>query len=420
MTHFQTVLYSSILVILILLSAFFSCAETSLMAINRYRLKHRARMKKRSALLILELLKRPDRLLGVILIGNNVCNIFAASLATLLAVNFFGEKWVFFASVLLTIIILVISEVAPKTLAATYPDQTARLAAWPIFFLLKLFYPVVWLINALSNGLLWIFRVKTETQVVEPLSRDELRSIVYEARGKLSHQYQNMMVSILDLNKVLVEDIMVPRHEVVGIDLEWPWNDIVRQIAKSRHSLLPVYRENLNQAAGILYLHELVEYSLMEKDINKDVILDLIKEPYFVPEGTSLNVQLLNFQREHKRMALVVDEYGEIQGLISLEDILEEIVGEFPTNINMSEKRVTPRPDGGYLVEGAITIKELNRLTGLKFPVKGPRTLSGLIIEQLESIPKAGTCLKIGKNPVEIMVVKNNRVKTARLYPPIE
>lgn len=408
-------LLSGTLTLLILLSAFFSCAETALMAVNRYRLRHRARMKKRYALLILNLLKRPDRLLGLILIGNSVSNIFAASLATLIAIAIWGPKAVVLSSFLLTLIILVLAEVAPKTVAALYPDQVSRLLIWPVFILLKIFYPLVWLVNGLSNGLLWLVRVNLAAPNVEPLSREELRSIVYETTGKISHQYQNMLVSILDLNKVIVKDIMIPRHRIVGIDLSLDWNEIKEHLAKYSHGSLPVYRENINSVLGILQIQELMGLIFSGKEINNEMIAAMLHEPYFIPEGTSLNAQLLNFQNQHKRMALVVDEYGEIQGLISLEDILEEIVGEFNTQIT-TKQLLTLQPDGSYLVDGAITIRELNRLTKWRLPIRGPKTLSGLIIEYLESIPHAGTSIKIRNYPIEIVSVKENRVKMARLY----
>lgn len=416
MTHTDIVVYSSILFLLILLSAFFSAAETALMSINRYRLKHKARIKKRFALLVIQLLKRPDRLLGTILIGSTVSNISASALATLLTVHFFGEAGVLIITVVLTLVILIFSEVAPKTLAALYPDKVARIVAWPINFLLKVFYPLVWLVNTVANGFLRLLRVKFSSHIVEPLSREELRNVVYEATGKVPHQYQSMLLGILDLNKVTVDDVMIPRHEILGIDLDAKWEKILDAIVQSKHEWIPVYRENINQVVGILHVRELMSLTLTNA-LTQQGLMKMLHEPYFIPEGTLLNIQLHNFQQHHQRLALIVDEYGEIQGLITLKDILEEIVGEFTSNVDIASKSILLQSDGSYLIDGAVTIRELMRVTHWHFPLRGPRTLNGLIIESLESIPKVGTCLKIADYPIEIVDVKENRVKTARVFP---
>lgn len=416
MTHTDIVVYSSILFLLILLSAFFSAAETALMSINRYRLRHKARIKKRFALLVIQLLKRPDRLLGTILIGSTVSNISASALATLLTVHFFGEAGVLIITVVLTLVILIFSEVAPKTLAALYPDKVAKIVAWPIHFLLKVFYPLVWLVNTVANSFLRLLRVKFSSHIVEPLSREELRNVVYEATGKVPHQYQSMLLGILDLNKVTVDDVMIPRHEILGIDLDAKWEKILEAIVQSKHEWIPVYRENINQVVGILHVRELMRVTLTSA-LTPQSLMKMLNEPYFIPEGTLLNIQLHNFQQHHQRLALIVDEYGEIQGLITLKDILEEIVGEFTSSVDMASKSILLQSDGSYLIDGAVTIRELTRVTHWHFPLRGPRTLNGLIIESLESIPKVGTCLKIADYPIEIVDVKENRVKTARVFP---
>jgi Mg2+/Co2+ transporter CorB len=416
LTHTEIIVYSSILFLLILLSAFFSAAETALMSINRYRLKHKARIKKRFALLIIQLLKRPDRLLGTILIGSTVSNISASALATLLTVHFFGEAGVLVITVILTLVILIFSEVAPKTLAALYPEKVSKMVAWPITFLLKVFYPLVWLVNTVANGLLRLLRVKFSSHIVEPLSREELRNVVYEATGKVPHQYQSMLLGILDLNKVTVDDVMIPRHEILGIDLDASWEKISEVIARSKHEWMPVYRENINQVVGILHVRELMQVTLTST-LTQQVLMKMLHEPYFIPEGTLLNIQLHNFQQHNQRLALIVDEYGEIQGLLTLKDILEEIVGEFTSSVDIASKSILLQSDGSYLIDGAVTIRELVRVTHWHFPTRGPRTLNGLIIEYLESIPKVGTCLKIADYPIEIVDVKENRVKTARVFP---
>jgi magnesium and cobalt exporter, CNNM family len=412
----MVITYSVMLVFLILLSGFFSAAETGLMSINRYRLRHKARMQKRSALLILKLLKRPDRLLGMILIGNCVANIFASSLATLLAIHFMGNDGVVLFAVVLTLIILVFAEVAPKTVAALYSEKVARMVAYPVLILLKLFYPLVWFINTLSNGLLYLMHVKVSSQVSEPLSREELRSVVFEGTGKVPHQYQRMLLGILDLNKVTVDDVMIPRHEIMGIDLKSSWEQIQQQIVQSKHDWLPVYQENINKITGVLHVRDVLQTAL-NNQFNEEQLLKVLREPYFVPEGTLLNIQLHHFQNTNKRMAVIVDEYGEIKGLLTLKDILEEVLGEFTSSVNSASKLIGIQPDGSYLANGAITVRELNRVTSHHLPTGGPRTLSGLIIEYLESIPRVGTCVLIGDYPIEILEVKDNRIKLARIFP---
>lgn len=417
MSHFQVVMFSVGLVLLILISGFFSAAETALMSVNRYRLRHKARLKKKFAIMILKLLKRPDRLLGMVLIGNSFSNIIASALATLIAVHFFGDKGVILSSILLTFVILVFSEVAPKTLAALYSEQVSKLVRWPVFILLKIFYPLVWLVNTVSNGVLRLFRIKVTITATDNLSREELRTVVYETSSRMSHHYQNMLLGILDLNKVTVEDVMVPRHEIVGIDLDDDWEKIQNLLAASTYDWLPVYRDNVNQVVGVLHLRELMHTSLANKMLNKEVLQKVMQEPYFVPEGTTLNVQLQNFQRQKKRFALIVDEYGEILGLLTLADILEEIVGEFSTSVSGPPKAVEVQADGSYLVDGAVTMRELNRITGWSLPMRGPRTVNGMITEYLQSIPHAGTSLKINNHPMEIILVEENRVKIVRIFP---
>ncbi len=415
--HYVAGLFVS-LVLLVFLSGFFSAAETGLMAVNRYRLRHQAKLKKRYAILALRMLKRPDRLLGVILIGNNAANIVASVLATILATYFLGNEGVVLSTILLTIAILVLAEVAPKTLAAFYPERVVKLVAWPIFISLKVCYPFIWCINGISNGLLRLCRINVSRYAAEPLSREELRSIVYETSSRMPQSYQHMLLGILDLNKMTVNDVMVPRHKMIGIDLNAEWSTTLAVIKRNEHSSLPVYRENMNDIVGVLYARDLNELILTHHTINQELVMRCITEPYFVPENTSLHVQLVNFQQLHQRVALIVDEYGEIQGMLTLVDILEEIVGEFATNAGGSAKLVQPYGEGSFLIEGSVTIRELNRATTWSLPTDGPKTLSGLIIEYLEAIPVEGVCVRIEDYPIEIMRVQDNRVKTARVFPP--
>ena len=410
-------LWFGALVCLIVLSGFFSAAETALMAINRYRLRHQARQKKRIAMLILHLLRRPDRVLGLILIGNCFCNIMASALATLLAINLLGEHGVVISTACLTLAVLVLAEVAPKTVAALYPEQVARWVAWPVFILLQTFYPVVWLVNALSNGLLRLFRIRVTATRPETLNREELRSIVYETGGRMPRDYQEMLLGILDLNKVTVNDIMVPKHRIIGIDLNNDEKKTLQIVAESTHDWLPVYRDGINQVSGVLHLRELMPVVVAGQPCTTSLIESLLKEPYFVPENTPLNIQLLNFRRQQRRLALVVDEYGDIVGLVTLADILEEIVGDFAIDLSGTTRLIQRQGDGSYLVDGSLSLKEFNRLTGWELPAKGPRTLGGLVVEYLEAMPRAGTCVMIRRYPIEVVYVQDNRVRVARVFP---
>lgn len=416
MTHYQIILFSFALFFLILLAAFFSAAETSLMAVNRYRLRHKARMKKRYAMRLLHLLKRPDRVLGAILIGSTFANMMASSLATLIAFHYWGDKGALLAAIALTFIMLIFGEITPKTLAAIYPDKVARWVGYPIQFLLRLLYPIVWFANILANSILRLLHVRVGAGAVEPLSREELRSIVYETSGKISRQYQNMLLGILDLNKLTVDDAMVPRHDMVGIDIEQSWEKILEHITQFHQDWVPFYRGDMNQVIGVLYTHDVLRVLLRGTTLNKETLQQFLQEPYFVPEGTPLNVQLNYFQQHHDKIAFVVDEYGEIQGMLTTNDILEEIVGDFNSNMRAS-KRIVEQADESYIVSGTTTIREFNRLTGWELPLGGPRTMSGLIIEYLEALPHAGTAILIANYPIEIVQVKANSVKVAHVFP---
>ena len=398
------------------MAAFFACAETGLMAVNRYRLRHKARMKKRYAVRLLKLLKRPDRLLGAILIGSTFTNILASSLATLIAFHFWGDKGALLAAIMLTFVILIFAEIAPKTLAALYPDRVSRWVSYPIMFILKLFYPAVWFANTITNSLLRLLHIRVTHYAFEPLSREELRSVVYDTSGKISRQYQNMLLSILDLSKLTVDDVMIPRNDIVGIDVEQSWEMIIEQINRFHQDWVSVYRGNVNQLIGVLYVRNLLRPLLTQDAINKESLQQFIQEPYFVPEGTSLNIQLAYFQQSHDKVAFVVDEYGEIQGMLTLNDILEEIVGDFTSSVSAG-KRIEQQADGSYLVDGAVTVREFNRTTDWDLPLYGPRTINGLIVEYLEAMPRMGTAVLINGYPIEIIQVKENRVKFARIFP---
>jgi Mg2+/Co2+ transporter CorB len=414
--NFQITLFSIFLILLILLAAFFSCAETGLMSVNRYRLRHKARMKTGYATVILKLLQRPDRLLGAILIGNTFANMMASSLATLLAAHFWGEHGAILAAIVLAFVVLIFAEIAPKTLAAIYPEKIARMVAYPIRGILKFFYPAVWLANSIANGLLRILHVRVAQHAIEPLSSEELRSVVYDATGKMPRQYQTMLLGILDLSKLTVDDVMIPRSEMKGVDIDQPLEAIADFINQYHQDWIPVYRDNINQVIGVLHTHEILRLFLSKTKIDKVLLTDFLQQPYFVPEGTSLNVQLIYFQQNQDKVAFVVDEYGEILGLLTVHDILEEIVGDF-TSAMTQGKRIQQQPDGGFLVDGAMTVREFNRKTAWELPVGGPRTINGLIVEYLEALPQSGTTVLIAGYPIEIIQVKDNRVKLARVFP---
>ncbi len=391
-------------------------AETSMMSINRYRLRHLVKKNNRKAKRVSQLLEHPDRLLSVILVGNNFANILASAIATLLAEQTWGNRGVIVATIILTIVILVFSEIAPKTFAASYPQKIALSISLVLTWLLKIFYPIVWLLNIFVKALFAIFGIKIEKNIIEHLSHEELRTVVHEAGGRLLIEHQDILLKAFDLQKITVNDIMVPYSEIYGIDIEDEWDIILEKITRSHHSRLPIYRGNINNMEGILHLRKTL-LLLEEQKLTQENLLSLIDEPYFLPEETPLLTQLTNFRQRKYRIGFVVNEYGDVQGLVTLEDILEELVGEFTTNLSgISGKDVFPQPDGSFIVDGSTNIRELNRLMGWNLPTEGPKTLSGLIIERLEMIPTNGTSLLIAEYPTEVIQVKDNMVKTARIF----
>ena len=405
------------LVILIFLSAFFSGSETGLFSLNRYRLRHLVKKAGHpGAQRAYDLLKRPDRLIGLILLGNNFVNILASSTATVLGLKLFGDAGIAIATGVLTFVILIFAEVAPKTVAALHPERIAFPAAFILKPLLKVLYPLVWVVNTIASGLLQPFGIRTADAPKLHLSSEELRTVVHEAGNMIPQRHQQMLLSILDLEKVTVEDIMIPRNEITGIDLEDDWSDIVQQISSSQHTRLPVYKGGIDNVLGIVHLRNVLAIH-KHSDMTREAFMTVIRDPYFIPEGTALNTQLLNFQQQRRRIALVVDEYGDIQGLVTLDDILEEIVGEFTTDPSAISKDIHPQEDGTYLVEGSANIRDLNRLMHWNLPTNGPKTLNGMIIEYLETIPEAGTSLLLAGYPLEIVQTTNNAVKTVRIDP---
>jgi Mg2+/Co2+ transporter CorB len=404
------------LIFLILLSAFFSSSETGLMTLNRYRLRHLAHANHAGAKRAQKLLERPDRLIGIILLGNNFVNVMASAITTVIALRLGGEPAIAIAAGILTLVILIFAEVTPKTLAALHPERVAFPAAFVYGPLLWLLYPLVWIVNTIANGLLRLLHIYPDDGSANALSQEELRTVVLEAGAMIPKRHQTMLLNIIDLEKVTVEDIMVPRQEINGIDLDDDWDDIVRQITNSQYTRLLVYRENIDQVVGFVHLRSLLP-GLMRGDLDQGKLESMIKEPLFIPENTPLNRQLLNFQRERSRIGLVVDEYGEILGLATLEDILEEVIGEFTTDPSTSVSDYTPEEDGSYLVNGMINVRDLNRALHMELPTDGPKTLNGMVLEYLEYIPEPGTSLLLSGYPVEIIRTKGNLVKTVRVNP---
>ncbi|AHF01624.1 membrane protein [Thiomicrospira aerophila AL3] len=406
-----------ILIILIILSALFSSSETSMMALNRYRLKHQVNNGHKGAMRVEKLLAQPDRLLGVILLGNNFVNIFASSIATIIALRLMGEPGIAIAAGLLTLIILIFAEVAPKTLAALYPEKIAYPAAFLLLPLLKLLWPIVWFVNLVANGFLKLFKVEVrKTKQDHSLSQEELQTLIDEATGQLPQHYRDMLGSILRLESVTVEDVMIPKQEIYGVDTEQPFEDFLKDLQKSSYTRIPLYRGSMDDdLVGILNLRRALP-TLMRDDISLKDIIKLTRPAYFVPETTSLNTQLANFNKNKRRMALIVDEYGELQGLLTVEDLLEEIVGKLSTDARAKEaENIAIHADGSMTVDAAEFIRDLNKTYFLNLPTDGPKTLNGLIQEQLETLPNNGTCIRVGNYCLEVLEVSQNAIESIKL-----
>jgi len=402
---------------LLFLSAFFSSTETALMRLNRYRLRHRARSGLRSARLTESLLQHPDRLIGLILLGNNAANLAAAALVTVISIRIGGEAAIFVGMLILTFVVLIFAEVAPKTVAARNPSKLVLPAALIYYPLMKIAYPLVWLINLMANGLLRLFGVRNEHEHGQALSTAELRTIVSEAGTLIPARHQRMLLGILDLEDVSVDDVMIPRQEIIGIDLDEPWEKNLALIRNSRYSRLPVYRDDIDTIVGILRVRT-IHNSLAQGTLNETSLMEKTLEPYFVPEGTPLNKQLANFQRHKHRVALVVDEYGDVQGLVTTEDIVREIVGEFGADPAPLEPEIIRESDNSFVVDASSNIRQLNRLMNWNLPTDGPKTLNGLIVEQLETIPESGTGLTVARYPIEILDTSEHAIKKVRVSVP--
>ncbi|NNK38853.1 MAG: HlyC/CorC family transporter [Xanthomonadales bacterium] len=406
----------SILFVLILLSGFFSSSETGLMAINKYRLRHLANEGHRGARMAQKLLRKPDRLIGLILLGNNLVNIMAASIATVIGIRLFGAAGVWIASLALTVVILIFSEVAPKTVAALHPERIAFPASFPLYLLLRVLSPVVWLINGLANFVLKPFGVKTDVDLIEHLNREELRTLVKEGGERIPDDHQRMLVNILDLEQATVEDVMIPRQDIVGIDLDDDWEDILLQLTQTVYTRMPVFRETIDQVEGLLHIRTVIAKlalgGLTFEDLKRSV-----RRPYFIPEGTKLTQQLLEFQRRERRMGLVVDEYGDIQGMVTLDDILEEIVGEYTAESRAKTREIRQLDDGNFLVDGGATIRTLNRNMDWSLPEDEASTLNGLLLEELGDIPFGKCSLRLGPHIMTILEIKDNVIGKVLVKP---
>jgi Mg2+/Co2+ transporter CorB len=415
--HVSTSTLIIILVVMVVVSAYFSASETGMMTLNRYRLRHLSKQGNRAARRVEKLLRRPDRLISLVLIGNNLVNILASALATIVGIRLYGNAGVAIATGVLTFVVLIFAEVMPKTIAALYPERVAFPSSVLLAPLQKIMLPLVWLLNTITRGLMRLCGIRGNVHSSDAVSKDELRSIVNESQSQISRRNQDMLISVLDLEKVTVGDIMVPRNEVVGIDINDDWKSIMRQLTHSPHGRIVLYRQSLDDAIGMLRVREAYRLMTEKKEFNKENLLRAADEIYFIPEGTPLNVQLVKFQRNKEKVGMIVDEYGDIQGLVTVEDILEEIVGDFTTSMSPTlAEEVNPQSDGSVLIDGSASVRELNKAFNWSLPVDA-RTINGMILEALEDIPQVGAQVHIGHYLIDVLDVQENMIKRVRVKP---
>lgn len=409
-----------VLGVLILISAYFSSSETGLMAINKYRLKHLENEGHKGAIRVSKLMDRPDQLIGLILIGNNLVNIAASAIATIIGMRLFGDVGVLYATIILTLLILICAEVTPKTLAALHPEKIAFPSSFILIVLMKVMYPLVVIVNYITNGILILLGISAKDRAEHSLSTEELRTVVNESGGLLQDNHQSMLVNLLDIEKIKAEDIMIPRNEIYALDINDDWKDILKGLTNSQHTRLLLYRDNIDDAVGFIHVRDALRL-LAKEDFSKNSLLRAVREIYFTPEGTSLFTLLQKLQQNKERIGLVVDEYGDIQGLFTLEDILEEIVGDFTTGITVdSFVELEEQTDGSFVIDGSASIRDINKEMSWELPTDGPKTINGLILEFMEDIPETGVSLQITGYPIEIVEVKDNKVSQAKIYPPID
>lgn len=405
-----------VVVLLFILSAFFSGSETALMALNRYRLRHLADNGNRGAKQAQKLLEKPDRLIGLILLGNNVVNILIAQLSAYIGYRLHGDVGIAIATFILIFAILIFAELTPKTLAALHAEKLALPAARIYKPLLDILYPVVWVANFFSNSLLRLFGVNVGKSVLTTLSHDELRTAVNDVGTTISNEHQEMLLGVLDLEQITAEDIMIPKNEIVGIDLDDDWEDIVTQLKNISYTRVPVYRGSIDNVVGFLHLRKFI-LKILDKDLEREDLEKVIRDPYFIPEGTNLKKLLFEFKGKKRRLSLVVDEFGDIQGMVTLEDLLEEIVGEFTNDPASYDVEIHPQKDGTYLVDGGLHVRDINKVLTWKLHADGPKTINGLILEHMQSIPEPGTSVLIDGYPIEVVQMQNNAVRTVRISP---
>ncbi|MGF1756385.1 CNNM domain-containing protein [Photobacterium sagamiensis] len=418
MDDISTGVLFSLLVLLLVISGYFSGSETGMMSLNRYKLRHLANQGHRGAKRVEKLLSRPDRLIGLILIGNNLVNILASAIATIIGMRLYGDLGVAIATGALTLVVLVFAEVTPKTLAAIYPERVSYASSIILNILMKLLYPLVWFVNGITNSFMLLMGLKVDNMNDSKLSSEELRTVVDEAGGLIPRRHQDMLLSILDLENVTVEDLMIPRSDIAAININDDWKSITRQLIHSAHGRIVLYRDTIDEVVGMLRVREAYRLMMEKNEFSKANLLRAADEVYFIPEGTPLNIQLLKFQRNKERIGLIVDEYGDIQGLITLEDILEEIVGEFTTSISPTlAEEITPQADGSLLIEGSANIRDLNKSLNWDLPTDGPRTLNGLILEHLEDIPDSQISIEVSGRQMKIMEVSGNMIKLVKVLP---
>ena len=406
------------LVVLIFLSAFFSSSETGMMSLNRYRLRHLAKTKHKGAMRASNLLKRPDRLIGVILIGNNLVNVFAAQLATVIAVRLYGDPGIAIAGVILTIALLVFAEVTPKTIAALYPERIAFPVSVILRPLLILLYPFVVAVNGISNAILASLGINpSKTRLTDNLHPEELKTVVDEAGELIPDKHQGMLLNVLDLENASVEDIMIPRNEVVGIDLEDDIEKILSIIRNMEYTRLPVFEGDINNVVGVLHLRKAARIIRGDDStVTHEAIRQHMDTPYFVPESTSLTTQLLNFQKEKARFGIVVDEYGDVRGVVTLVDLLEEIVGEFSTDTaEENDEEIVSLDDDWYLIDASASVRDINKQLGWNLPTDGPKTINGVIVEFLESIPDALCGFDIDSYRFEVTRLADTRIQATKI-----
>jgi len=398
---------------LLCLSAFFSSAETGMMALNRFKLKHLVKQRNKSAIRANKLLQRPDRLLGIILIGNNFVNILAAALTTILCLRLFGDSGVLIGSIILTMIVLIFAEVTPKTFAANYSEKVALPSSLILKFLQKLLYPLVWIVNFFSNSILKLLGVK-EKESEEDLSPEELKSILENSGDLIPSRYQEMLLSVLELDKISIDEVMIPKNEILGIDLSKDIEEIGDFLKDSKKEFFPIFDQNLDEIKGIINLYGINSFLSSQKK-DTESLLQNSEEVYFALENTSLNIQLNNFQKDKKKVAVVFDEYGSVKGMVDIKDILEEIVGELSDPHEKVKIDIKEQKDGSYLIDASISVREVNKRLGWDLPLSGPKTLNGLILENTETIPEANISLEIENYLIETVLIKDNMIKFTKV-----